>query len=77
MNCIYDIRLEQFLQLKNKIRGPERHLIFGINAAEDKYSAFLVQRGPRLWLQSWSLTTRLKAFRSCSLTSSESKFNTA
>jgi hypothetical protein len=27
MNCVDDIRLEQFLQLKKEIRGSEKHLI--------------------------------------------------
>jgi len=29
MNCIDDIRLEQFLSLKKEIRGSERHATFG------------------------------------------------
>lgn len=40
MNCIDDIRLEQFLQLKKEIRGSEKHLIVGIDAAKEKHNAF-------------------------------------
>lgn len=40
MNSIDDIRLEQFLQLKNDIRGSEKHLIVGIDAAKEKHNAF-------------------------------------
>jgi len=40
MNCVNDIRLEQFLQLKKEIRGSEKHLIVGIDAAKEKHNAF-------------------------------------
>ncbi len=40
MNCIDDSRLEQFLQLKKEIRGSEKYLIVGIDAAKDKHNAF-------------------------------------
>jgi transposase len=40
MNCVDDIRLEQFLQLKKEIRGSEKHLIVGIDAAKEKHNAF-------------------------------------
>ncbi len=40
MNCIDDSRLEQFLQLKKEIRGSEKYLIVGIDAAKEKHNAF-------------------------------------
>jgi transposase len=40
MNCVDDIRLEQFQQLKTEIRGSEQHLIVGIDAAKEKHRAF-------------------------------------
>jgi hypothetical protein len=40
MNCVKDIRLEQFLQLKKEILGSEEHLIVGIDAAKEKHNAF-------------------------------------
>lgn len=40
MNGVDDIRLKQFLQLKNDIRGSEKHLIVGIDAAKEKHNAF-------------------------------------
>ena len=41
MNYVDDIRLKQFLQLKKEIRGSEKHLIVGIDAAKEKHNAFL------------------------------------
>ena len=40
MNCVNDIRLEQFLQLKKEIRGSEQYLIVGLDAAKEKHNAF-------------------------------------
>ena len=40
MNGVDDIRHKQFLQLKNEIRGSEKHLIVGIDAAKEKHNAF-------------------------------------
>jgi transposase len=40
MSCVDDIRLEQFLQLKQEIRGSEEYLIIGIDAAKEKHHAF-------------------------------------
>ena len=40
MNCIDDIRLEQFRQLKQEIRGSEKYLIIGIDTAKEKHNAF-------------------------------------
>ena len=40
MNCIDDIRLEQFRQLKNEIRGSDQYLIIGIDVAKEKHHAF-------------------------------------
>jgi transposase len=40
MNCIDDIRLEQFRQLKEEIRSSEQHLIIGIDVAKEKHHAF-------------------------------------
>jgi transposase len=40
MNCINDSRREQFHQLKKEIRGSEKHLIIGIDAAKEKHNAF-------------------------------------
>jgi transposase len=40
MNCVDDIRLERFLQLKKEIRGSEKYLIVGIDAAKEKHNAF-------------------------------------
>ena len=40
MNCIDDIRLEQFRQLKKEIRSSEKHLIVGIDVAKEKHNAF-------------------------------------
>ncbi len=40
MNCIDDSRLEQFRQLKKEIRGSEKYLIVGIDAAKEKHKAF-------------------------------------
>jgi len=40
MNCIDDIRLEQFRQLKNEIRSSDQYLIIGIDVAKEKHHAF-------------------------------------
>jgi transposase len=40
MNCINDIRLEQFHQLKNEIRGSAEYLIVGLDIAKEKHNAF-------------------------------------
>lgn len=40
MNCIDDSRLKQFLQLRKEIRGSEKYLIVGIDAAKEKHNAF-------------------------------------
>ncbi len=40
MNCIDDIRLEQFRQMKEEIRGSEEYLIIGIDVAKEKHHAF-------------------------------------
>jgi len=40
MNCINDIRLEQFRQLKKEIRGSEQYLVIGIDVAKEKHHAF-------------------------------------
>lgn len=40
MNYVDDIRFEQFLQLKKEIRGSEKHLIVGIDAAKEKHNTF-------------------------------------
>ena len=40
MNCIDDIRLEQFRQLKKEIRGSEEYLIIGVDVAKEKHRAF-------------------------------------
>lgn len=40
MNGVDDSRLELFLQMKNEIRGSEKHLIVGIDAAKEKHNAF-------------------------------------
>ncbi len=40
MCCIDDIRLEQFRQLKQEIRGSEEYLIIGIDVAKEKHRAF-------------------------------------
>jgi transposase len=40
MNYSIDIRLKQFLQLKKEIRGSEKHVIVGIDAAKEKHNAF-------------------------------------
>lgn len=49
MNCVDDIRLEQFLQLKKEIRGSEQYLIVGIDAAKEKHNAFFgTSRGKTL-----------------------------
>jgi len=40
MNEIDSIRLEQFRQLKKKIRGSNEYLIVGIDVAKDKHNAF-------------------------------------
>jgi hypothetical protein len=42
MNCINDIRLEQFRLLKKEIRGSEEYLIIGIDVAKEKHRAFLI-----------------------------------
>jgi transposase len=36
-----DIRLEEFRQLRNEIRGSVKHLLVGIDIAKDKHNAFL------------------------------------
>jgi transposase len=40
MNCVNDIRLKQFQQMKKEIRGSEQYLIVGIDAAKEKHRAF-------------------------------------
>src|SRR5512143_3400861 len=40
MDCIDDSRLKQFLQLRKEIRGSEKYLIVGIDAAKEKHNAF-------------------------------------
>jgi len=71
MNCVDDIRLEQFLQLKKEIRGSDKHLIVGIDAAKEKHNAFFGTARGKTLVKIW------KAFKSCSRMSSESKFSTA
>ena len=36
----YDIRLQEFRQLKHKIRGSREHLVVGIDIAKDRHHAF-------------------------------------
>jgi transposase len=40
MNDREDIRLKEFRQLRNEIRGSKEHLIVGIDVAKDKHHAF-------------------------------------
>jgi len=40
MNCVNDSRREQFLQLKNEIRGSTQHLIVGLDIAKERHNAF-------------------------------------
>ena len=40
MNCLDDIRFEQFLQMRKEIRGSGQYLIVGIDAAKEKHRAF-------------------------------------
>ncbi len=40
MNYSNDIRLEQFHQLKNEIRGSEEYLVVGLDIAKEKHNAF-------------------------------------
>ena len=35
-----DIRLEEFRQLRNEIRGSTKHLLVGIDIAKDKHQGF-------------------------------------
>ena len=36
-----DSRLEEFRQLRNEIRGSEKHLLVGIDIGKEKQNAFL------------------------------------
>jgi transposase len=50
MHCIDDIRLAQFHQLKKEIRGSDKHLIIGIDAAKKFHKAFFgTARGQTLF----------------------------
>ena len=40
MDVVDRIRLEDFRQLRDEIRGSEKHLIVGIDVAKDKHNAF-------------------------------------
>ncbi len=41
MNISEDSRLEEFRQLKNRVRGSTEHLIIGIDIAKEKHHAFV------------------------------------
>jgi transposase len=63
MNCVKDIRLEQFLQLKREIRGSEKHLIVGIDAAKEKHNAFFGTAHGKTLVKNLVFDNRLEGFR--------------
>ena len=40
MNDVYNIRLEQYRQIKKEIRGLSEYLIIGVDIAKSKHYAF-------------------------------------
>ena len=40
MNTVNDIRLQQFCQFKNEIRGSTEYLVVGLDIAKEKHNAF-------------------------------------
>jgi len=63
MNCVDDIRLEQFLQLKKEIRGSEKHLIIGIDAAKEKHNAFFGTAHGRTLVKNLVFDNSLEGFQ--------------
>jgi transposase len=62
MNGVDDIRLEQFLQMKNEIRGSEKHLIVGIDAAKEKHNAFFGSANGRTLVKNLVFDNTLDGF---------------
>jgi transposase len=63
MNGVDDIRLEQFLQMKNEIRGSEKHLIVGIDAAKEKHNAFFGSANGRTLVKNLVFDNTLEGFQ--------------
>ncbi len=63
MNCIDDSRLEQFIQLKKEIRGSEKYLIVGIDAAKDKHNAFFGTARGKTLVKSLVFDNTLEGFQ--------------
>jgi len=63
MNGIDDSRLEQFLQLKKEIRGSEKHLIVGIDAAKEKHNAFFGTAHGRTLVKNLVFDNTLEGFQ--------------
>jgi transposase len=63
MNCINDSRLEQFIQLKKEIRGSEKYLIVGIDAAKDKHNAFFGTARGKTLVKSLVFNNTLEGFQ--------------
>jgi transposase len=63
MNGIDDIRLEQFHQLKKEIRGSEKYLIVGIDAAKEKHNAFFGTARGKTLVKSLVFDNTLEGFQ--------------
>ncbi len=65
MNCINDIRLEQFHQLKNEIRSSAEYLVVGLDIAKEKHNAFFGTANGKTLHRGMSFDNTLKVFASC------------
>jgi transposase len=63
MNCSNDSRLEQFLQLKKEIRGSEKYLIVGVDAAKEKHNAFFGTAHGKTLVKSLVFDNTLEGFQ--------------
>ena len=62
MNGVDNARIELFRQLKNEIRGSERHLIVGIDVAKEKHNAFFGTARGKTLLRNLTFDNRLDGF---------------
>jgi transposase len=63
MNYLNDSRLEQFHQLKKEIRGSEKYLIVGIDAAKERHKAFFGTARGKTLLKNLVFDNRLEGFQ--------------
>ena len=63
MNETDDIRLKEFRQLKNEIRGSKEHLIVGIDVAKEKHHAFFGTATGKTLLKRLVFENNIEGFR--------------